>query len=88
MRLLKVLAVTVAMLFLGGAVIAAEPVRDAGPIFFHASKAAPVPQPRARDAGTRLYFAPSKSLGGEGLPGVNQLREKRVQQSPQQNSAP
>lgn len=96
MRLLKVLSVTVAMLFLGGAVltaisdraIAAEPVRDGGPTFFPASKAGPLPRPRARDAGTQVYFPASKSFGGDELPGVDKLRENPVQQSPQQNKAP
>ena len=96
MRLLKVLSVTVAMLFLGGAVLtamsdralAAEPARDGGPTFFHASKSAPVPLPRARDAGAPVYFPASKSLGGDALPGVKKLRENPVQQSPQQNKAP
>ncbi len=96
MRLLKVLSVTVAMLFLGGAVLtaisdralAAEPEKDGGPSFFHATKSAVLPRPRARDAGTPVFFPASKSPGGEELPGVQQLREKSAQQSPQQNNAP
>ena len=96
MRVLKVMSVTVAMLFLGGAVLtaiseralAAEPLKDAGPSFFPASKAGPLQRPRPRDAGAPVFFPASKSAGGAELPGVQQLREKPVEQSPQQNGAP
>ena len=95
--LLEVLALGVAALFLGGAVLtsvsdralAAAPV-DAGVdggsrTFFPASKARPVPRPKTRgDAGAPVSFPASKSFGGEALPGVKQ----QLQQLPQQNEAP
>ncbi len=92
--LLKVLALGVAALFLGGAVLtamsdralAAAPVDagvDAGArFFFNASKSGPMPRPRPRDAGEPRYFPASKSFGGEALPGV-----KHQLQKPQQNEA-
>jgi hypothetical protein len=101
--LLKALALAVAVLFLGGAVLtamsdralAAEPPRDAGAperLYFPATKAAVMPRPKPRDAGEPVYFPASKSFGGESLPGVNQkLRELNPApqpQSPQQNAAP
>jgi hypothetical protein len=101
-RMLKVLAVAIALSFLGGAVLtasAASPAADAGtaePTFFPATKAAVMPRPKPRDAGQPpqpTYFPASKSFGGEALPGVNDklggLKPKNPppqQQSPQQNA--
>ena len=71
--LLKTLAVTIALLFLFGAVITAmRAVAADGGVdrtYFPATKSAPLP-PRPRDAGTPVYFPASKSAGGEALPGV------------------
>ena len=70
------MAVTISLLFLFGAVItamsavAAGPDAGAEPKFFHATKSAPMPPPRARDGGAPIFFPASKSAGGEGLPGV------------------
>lgn len=104
--LLKVMAVTVAVLFLLGAVLtrftdlfgtnafaAGNPPRDGGaaPLFFPATKAAPLPRPRPRDGGEPVFFPASKSPGGEALPGVKkQLQQNPAPQpqSPQQNAAP
>lgn len=83
--LLRVVALVVAVLFLGGAVLsamsdralAASPARDAGSearTFFPATKSAPLPRPRARDGGAPVYFPASKS------PGFMELR------NPEQNA--
>ena len=94
--LLKLLALAVAVLFLGGAVLtamsdramAATPPADAGSperLYFPATKAAVMPRPKPRDAGEPVFFPASKSFGGESLPGVKQkLREPA--QAPQQNA--
>lgn len=74
--LLKTLAVTIALLFLFGAVITAMRAVAAGPDagterkFFPATKSAPMPPPRARDGGAPMFFPASKSAGGEALPGI------------------
>ena len=95
--ILKTLAIAVALLFLGGAVLtavtnlfgsqaqAATPARDAGVdrTFFSASKSGPVPRPRPRDAGEPVYFPASKSFGGESLPGVNQQLRQLHEPTPQ-----
>ncbi|MBL8909819.1 MAG: hypothetical protein JNM17_03850 [Archangium sp.] len=56
------------------------------PTRFSASKSAPVPLPRrAKDGGTPPTFFPaSKSMGGEGLPGL----KEELNPPPQQQQAP
>jgi hypothetical protein len=96
-RILKVLAVAVALSFLGGAVLtasAASPAVDAGtpapePAYFPATKAAVMPRPRPRDAGQPVqptYFPASKSFGGDALPGVKQQLNPAPQPPPQKQS--
>lgn len=73
--------------------VAASP--DAGekkpPVRFNATKSAPLPPPsrQKKDGGTRTFFPASKSMGGEGLPGLDdepapQPQAPTPQQSPQQ----
>lgn len=64
------------------------------PTRFSASKSAPVPLPRrAKDGGAPVFFPASKSLGGEGLPGLGDEPQPQAveppspqQVSPQQQS--
>lgn len=81
-RILKALALAVAVSFLAGAVLtaartsAASPdagVHDAGiapqdSAFFNATKSALMPRPRRADGGTRTYFPATKSPGGMAIP--------------------
>lgn len=91
MRVLKVLAVAMALSFLGGAVLTASAASpDAGtaaPTFFPPTKSAPV-RPRPRDGGQPMYFPASKSFGGGALPGVNEqlgdVKPKNQNAPPQQ----
>lgn len=63
---------------------------DAGekkpPTYFNATKSAPLPPPsrRTKDGGTRTFFPASKSMGGEGLPGLDEEPAPSPQQAPQQ----
>jgi hypothetical protein len=56
------------------------------PTYFNATKSAPLPPPsrRTKDGGTRTFFPASKSMGGEGLPGLDEEPAPSPQQTPQQ----